>query len=133
MTVTAETFVLSVTRFHPSKPRLAGVDYYADKLLFSNCMCITVMLPLNTLTDNETGTNYIWFQTYRSKRTGNENHARALFPVGKLQSLMSVLKCLRWRNVHLCVGVMYHLYLPVWSSRAMGRGCRLRQCQLSIP
>ena len=54
VTVTAETSAVCLIDFHPKNIiyTIEGWNYYADKVLFSNCLHIAVILTLNTLTDN---------------------------------------------------------------------------------
>ena len=50
---------LSLIGFHPIKMHVEDGNYYADYLLFSNCLRIAVILTLNMLTDSEMGTSCI--------------------------------------------------------------------------
>jgi len=59
VTATAEISV-SCIRFHSTKTNLEGGYYYVDKLLFSNCLHIAVILTWNMFTDNKSGTSRIW-------------------------------------------------------------------------
>ena len=46
VTAKAETSVVNVIGIHPIKTHLKGGNYYADKLLFSNCLHIAVNLTV---------------------------------------------------------------------------------------
>ena len=58
VTATAEIPVVFIG-FHPKK-NLEVWNYYEDKLVFSNCLRVAVIVTLNTLTNNETSTSYVW-------------------------------------------------------------------------
>ena len=51
----SRTFRWKFDRFQFNKNILAYGNYYADKLLLSNCLRIAVMFALNTLMENEVG------------------------------------------------------------------------------
>ena len=78
VTTTAE--ISFFYRYPQAKTLLQGVNYYAEKLLFSNDLPIGVTMNMITLTDNQMGTYCVYgVVKYRSNRTGNDNHLRALF------------------------------------------------------
>ena len=52
--------VLLLIGLHPTNINLKGVNWYADTVLFSNCLHICVILTFTTLTDNDVGSSCIW-------------------------------------------------------------------------
>ena len=53
-TLPAETSVVGFIGFH-TKTHLEGEKYYADKLLFTNYLCMAVIVTLILPTENEVG------------------------------------------------------------------------------
>ena len=54
-TVRADTSVVSFIGFHPTTNCLESRNYYADKLLFSNCLRIAVNLTSTDSSDSNCG------------------------------------------------------------------------------